>query len=247
MLNVPVPGHFGRIVFAVPRADGLVMIGLTDEPFEGDTIPDAPEVPADDERFLLETVSSALQVTLRPEDIVGRFAGLRPLLAAGGDTTADISRRHAVLEDPSTGVVTVVGGKLTTYRQMAQDAVDVVAARLGAEAACRTTQLPLVGAPTPRSPVDRSLPNRLVRRFGTEAGEIVALADGRPELLEPLPGTGGVLGVELLAAVQREGAVTLEDVVERRTRAGLVPDRRAAFEAAAGRILPALAETAAAV
>jgi glycerol-3-phosphate dehydrogenase len=82
MLNVPLPGRFGRFVFAVPRGEGLVMIGLTDEPFTGSEIPDAPEVPEAEQAFLLETVSSALDVTLGPEDVVGRFAGLRPLLAA---------------------------------------------------------------------------------------------------------------------------------------------------------------------
>ena len=242
MLNVPVPGHFGRFVFAIPRQDGLVMIGLTDEPFEGEEIPDAPAVPDSEENFLLQTLSSALERPLTSDDVVGRFAGLRPLLHSGAETTADISRRHAVIDDPASGAVTVVGGKLTTYRQMAQDAVDRIAARHPDPlTACRTTRLPLVGAPPPGIAVSDRLPARLVRRFGTEAAEIAALADGRPELLEPVvPGTDA-LGVELVAAVEREGALNLDDVLERRTRLGLVPDWLAQAQPVAERILPDLA------
>jgi len=222
-INVPVPGHFGRFAFAVPRQDGLVMIGLTDAPYQGE-IHDAPEVTADEERFLLETVSLALERPLTSEDVVGRFAGLRPLLDSGHDSTADISRRHAVVEDSATGAVTVVGGKLTTYRQMAQDAVDVVATRDGVHAGpCRTTQLPVIGAPAPGSAAPDDVPARIWRRFGTEAGEIMTLAHDRPELLDPVAPGLPVLGVELLAAVEREGALTADDVLERRTRLGLVP------------------------
>src|SRR5207249_1598803 len=105
-VNVPVPGHFGRFVFAVPRSDGLVMIGLTDDPFDGG-IPDAPAVTEDEQRFLLETASRVLERPLGPQDVVGRYAGLRPLLGAGTGATSDISREHAVLEDPVSGAVTV--------------------------------------------------------------------------------------------------------------------------------------------
>jgi glycerol-3-phosphate dehydrogenase len=239
MLNVPVPGKFGRFVFAVPRQDGLVMIGLTDEPFSGPAIPDAPEVPADEEAYLLEAVSRVLQTPLRAEDVVGRFAGLRPLLAADAESTADISRRHAVIEDPASGAVTVVGGKLTTYRQMAQDAVDVIAARERRPMpACRTSRMALVGAPGPDTPALEQLPRRLVRRFGAEAAEIASLADGRPELLEPLADGSDALGVELVAAFEREGALTIDDALDRRTRLGLVPGWRAQAEATAETLLP---------
>jgi glycerol-3-phosphate dehydrogenase len=207
-INVPVPGHFGRFVFALPRPDGLVLVGLTDEPFDGE-IPDAPPVAAEEEAFLLETLSAALERPLGPEDVVGRFAGLRPLLARDGET-ADLSRRHAVIEEG--GVVTVVGGKLTTYRRMAQDAVDRVTDR-----PCRTARLPLVGAPGPAPGV----PPRLGRRFGAEAAELAA---ARPELLGPVAPGVPALGVEIVAAVEREGALTVEDVLERRTRLGLVPE-----------------------
>ena len=139
------------------------------------------------------------------------------------------------------GVVTVVGGKLTTYRRMAQGAVDRVVARPGVAAGpCRTPDLPLVGAPA--GPVSHALPPRLLRRFGAEAAEVAALADGRPELLGPLAPGVPALGVEVLAARDREGALTLDDVLERRTRLGLVPAWREAAHDAVARLLPELAE-----
>jgi len=236
-INVAVPGHFGRFVFAVPRPDGLVMIGITDEPFSG-PIPDAPEVDAAEEAFLLETLSHALEVPLSGADVVGRFAGLRPLLDTGGGPTSDLSRRHAVVVDDATGAITVVGGKLTTYRRMAQDTVDVIAARPGVRAGtCRTKHTPVVGAQPSGTPAPPGVPPRLARRFGAEAADIVALADDRPELLEPLAPGVPVLGVEVIAAVEREGALSVEDVLDRRTRLGLVPEWRAAAAPAVERLL----------
>jgi glycerol-3-phosphate dehydrogenase len=233
MLNVPVPGAFGRFVFAVPRADGLVMIGLTDDPFEQGAVPDAPAVTDSEVEFLLGTVSRALERPLTPADVVGSFAGLRPLLDTGDGDTSDLSREHAVIADPSTGAVTVVGGKLTTYRKMAQDAVDAVSDR-----PCVTASLPLVGA---GGPLPAAVPARLIRRFGSEAGSVAALAAGRPALLEPVAPGVPVLGVELLAACEREGALTSEDVLDIRTRAGLVPAWRAATQAALDRLEQAIA------
>lgn len=242
MLNLPHPDRFGRFVFAIPRPDGLVMLGLTDEPVTDDEIPDLPAVTEADESFLLATVSSGLEVRLDRSDVVGRFAGLRPLLAAGHSSTADLSRRHSVTEDPDSGLVTVVGGKLTTYRRMAEDAVDLVAARhprpLGA---CVTRRLQLVGAPLPGRPALLGTPDGLTRRFGTEASELAELAAQRRHLLDPVIAGQDVLGVEWLTAVQREGALTLEDVVDRRCRLGLVPAWGAEALEAAERVLPELA------
>ncbi len=219
-VNIPVPGHFGRFVFAVPRSDGLVLIGLTDDPHEGE-IPDAPRPTAKDEEFLLETASLALAEPLTQDDVVGSYAGLRPLLDTGGDSTADISRAHAVIEDPNSGAITVVGGKLTTYRQMAQDAVDAVAARPGVNAGrCRTPTLPLVGAQPHGAVRVTGVPSRLVNRFGSEA---VELAAEHPDLLNPIAPGLPALGVELVAAVEREGAVTVDGILDIRTRLGLVP------------------------
>ena len=99
VVTAPVPGHFGRYVFALPQPDGLVYLGLTDEPVSG-VDPTAPPVPPEDEEFLLRTINAAMQRQLTTADVVGRFAGLRPLVSGGGDGTADISRRHLLLDDP---------------------------------------------------------------------------------------------------------------------------------------------------
>jgi glycerol-3-phosphate dehydrogenase len=223
-IDVRVPGEHGRWVFAIPRGDGLVAIGLTDV--------DAPGPPADDpapsaaeEAELLDNASAALDVPLGPGDVAGRYAGLRPL-AAGEGATSDLSRRHAIVEDPASGALAIVGGKLTTYRRMAQDVVDRVTSR-----PCRTARLPLVGAASPSVLRTVAAPERLVRRYGTEAPAVVALADGRPELLEPLDAP--YCGAELLWAVRHELAVSVDDLVDRRTRAGLVPAWRAAVSARA--------------
>jgi len=184
-VNAPLPGESSRFVFAVPRTDGLVMIGITDAPFEG-PIPDEPAVGADEEEFLLSAIGRVLVRTPTREDVAGRFAGLRPLLAADG-ATADLSRRHAVVEHD--GTVIVVGGKLTTARRMAQDALDHVAARPGAAAGrCITHRIRLAGADRPQ-------------------------AD---------------LAAQLRFAVEHELALTVGDLLDRRTRLGLVPERRAA-------------------
>uniref|UniRef100_UPI001F06D6F5 glycerol-3-phosphate dehydrogenase/oxidase n=1 Tax=Nonomuraea lactucae TaxID=2249762 RepID=UPI001F06D6F5 len=150
-LHVPIPGTGDRFALVLPQADGRAYVGLTDEPVEG-PVPDVPEAPEEDIRALLDVLNAIVGVPVAREAVAGAYAGLRPLLAAEervgvpGARTADLSRRHAVLADG--GLVTVVGGKLTTYRRMAEDAVDraVSAADLPA-APCRTARLPLVGAP----------------------------------------------------------------------------------------------------
>ena len=163
--------------------------------------------------------------------MAGRYAGLRPLAVADdgatdGGATGDLSRRHVVAADPDTGALVVVGGKLTTYRRMAQDVVDRLTDR-----PCRTHRLPLVGA-APRAGLRGvAAPERLVRRYGTEAPAVVALADGRPELLEPVADGVPACGAELLWGVRHELALTPEDLVDRRTRAGLVPEWREAVAA----------------
>jgi len=201
-VNAPLPGESSRFVFAVPRPDGLVMVGITDAPFDG-PIPAVPQVDADEEAFLLTSIGRVLERTPTPADVVGRFAGLRPLLAGESDgddadgATADLSRRHAVVEHD--GVVTVVGGKLTTARRMAQDALDRIAARAGGVAAtrCVTDRIHLAGADRP----------------------------------------GGDLAAQLRFAATHELALTVEDLLDRRTRIGLVPASRAAAEAVAAAAL----------
>jgi glycerol-3-phosphate dehydrogenase len=239
VVNVRVPGRRGRWVFAIPRSDGLVAIGLTDVPAPGAPA-DEPRPDPAEEAELLDNASAALDAPLRPDDVVGRYAGLRPLAvaddrgaAAAGSAvaTADLSRRHAIVEDPVSGALAIVGGKLTTYRRMAQDAVDRVTGR-----PCRTHRLPLVGAAPPAVLRSVAAPERLVRRYGTEAPAVAALADGRAELLEPVAPGVPVCAAELLWAVRHELALGPDDLADRRTRAGLVPEWRVATIAAAARL-----------
>lgn len=203
-LTVPVPGSSNRFVLVLPQLDGRVYVGLTDEPV--DEIPDVPTAPESDVDFLLATASAVLERELTRADVLGSYAGLRPLLEAEG-ASADLSRKHAVLTAPN-GVLTIVGGKFTTYRRMAADAVDAT----GLTTRPSTTRhLPLVGAGRPVA----GAPKRLVAKYGSEAA-LVAQGD----LTEVHP---GVTVAEVAWAVQHEGALCVEDVVERRTRVGLVP------------------------
>jgi glycerol-3-phosphate dehydrogenase len=217
--NVLLPGSINRFVFAVPRPDGTVLVGLTDDAV--DTIDDEPAVTAEDEKFLLDTLSTGLARPVTGADVIGRYAGLRPLLGGddGGSASADISRRHALLDRD--GVLVIVGGKLTTYRRMAQDAVDRAVRLLGRDVECRTASLPLVGA-AGRPTAD---PGRLRRRFGAEAEEVAAAG---PE--EPIATGVPVLRGEVGWAIRAEGAITAEDVLDRRLRLDLVPRWRDAAE-----------------
>ncbi|MER5319086.1 glycerol-3-phosphate dehydrogenase/oxidase [Streptosporangium roseum] len=233
-LHVPIPGESNRFALVLPQPDGRVYVGLTDEPVEG-PVPDVPQAPEEDVAFLLDVLNSVLGVPLGRQDVAGTYAGLRPLLAAGG-RTADLSREHALLTSRS-GVVTVVGGKLTTYRRMAEDAVDRVVAlgRLDAGGS-RTARLPLVGTGPAREAEagpDRAgvAPDRLRGRYGSEAGAVRALMAEDPALAEPVP--TGITRAELVWAVRHEGALDVGDLLDRRTRIGLVPgDRAAALPAA---------------
>ncbi|MEU0335170.1 glycerol-3-phosphate dehydrogenase/oxidase [Streptomyces sp. NPDC006193] len=240
-LHVPVPGETNRFVLVLPQGDGRVYVGLTDEPVEGG-IPDVPEVPETDIGFLLDVLGSVLDTPVRRTEVVGAFAGLRPLLdtaghGGGAARTADVSRRHAVLTSPD-GVTTVVGGKLTTYRRMAQDAVDAAVRARGLRAGpSPTAELPLVGAAAPGRLRALPVPGRLVRRYGAEAAAVHALAAEDPALAEPvLPGHPVTLA-ELLWAVRHEGALDASDLLDRRTRIGVVPADRARAVPAAREIL----------
>jgi glycerol-3-phosphate dehydrogenase len=217
-LTVPYPGERNRYVFALPAGDGRAYVGLTDDPAEYPGEDDPPAGPADVDA-LLAGLAGVLAKPLTRADVLGTFTGLRPLLAGGSvNSSADLSRRHAVLIGAG-GVVTVVGGKLTTYRRMAQDAVDTVVRvhRLRA-APCRTTHLPLVGA-APRTVLDRvAAPSRLVRRYGTEAPRLLAETPGHAPVTEGL----AVTAAEVAFAVRHEGALDPDDVLHRRTRIGLV-------------------------
>ncbi|MGW0996917.1 glycerol-3-phosphate dehydrogenase/oxidase [Streptomyces sp. NPDC002523] len=233
-LHIPIPGETNRFVLVLPQGDGRTYVGLTDEPVEGE-IPDEPEVPETDIGFLLDVLGSVLDAPVRRDEVDGAFAGLRPLLDTadhdGPDgaspRTSDISRRHAVLTSAE-GVTTVVGGKLTTYRRMAEDAVDaaVEAHRLTAGPS-PTAALPLVGAAAPDRLRALRAPSRLVSRYGTEAPAVHTLSEQDPALAEPVVPGHPVTRAELVWAARHEGALDTSDLLDRRTRIGLVPEDRA--------------------
>jgi glycerol-3-phosphate dehydrogenase len=233
-LSAPIPGSSSRFVFTVPTIHGRTLIGLTDVPADG-PIPDEPRATDAEIDMLLDVIGRALEVPLTRTDVLATYAGLRPLLAGsprhGGEPgeTSDLSRRHAILESGS-GVLSVVGGKLTTYRRMAEDGVDAaLARRFGASEwrPGRTRSIPLVGA-WPRERLGEiAAPARLVRRYGAEAPFVAALPGGEDA-------ARGVTAQELEWGVEVEGALSADDLLDRRTRLGLVAaDRDASAQAAA--------------
>lgn len=230
-LTVPHPGSISRFIFALPQQLGRVVVGLTDEdapgPVPSVAAPTEPEI-----AFLLEVLNRALRTPIRRDQVRGAYAGLRPLVDTGGTSTADISRRHLVAVSEG-GFVNVLGGKLTTYRRMAEDAVDraVVLASLPA-APCRTAALPLVGAvAAPCRPA-----SALDWRYGAEAGQVLARARcAAPR--EPIADGIDVTRAEVEFAVRAEGALTAGDVLDRRTRIGLVDDDRSCAEAAVAQLV----------
>ncbi|WP_049574370.1 glycerol-3-phosphate dehydrogenase/oxidase [Nocardiopsis sp. SBT366] len=236
-LTVPLEGSVSRFVFALPQPDGRVFAGLTDEPVDGPAAR-VPEVPEEDVDFLLTQFNRALRAKLTRADVIGSFAGLRPLLQ-GDDTSANLSREHSVSVAPN-GTVTVVGGKLTTYRAMAEETVDaLVAAHRLPASACRTRAIPLVGAASHEELDALDAPRHLVARYGTEALDVVAEAGGDPAALTPV--ARGITSAELRFGVRHEGALNVGDLLERRSRLALVDTDRERAEGAAKAAL-ALAE-----
>jgi glycerol-3-phosphate dehydrogenase len=248
-LTIPIPGELNRFVFAMPEQLGRVYLGLTDEDAPG-PIPDVPQPTPEEIGFLLDTVNTALDAKLGHDNVIGAYAGLRPLIDLTADEkgssdkpsrTADVSRDHAVVESPS-GVISVIGGKLTEYRYMAEDVLDEAVQRRGLTAGrCRTRNLPLVGAPTnpvARRPVPDDLPPSLVARFGAEAPNVIAEATcDRPA--DPVADGIDVVRAEFEYAVTHEGALSVDDIVDRRTRIGLGDSDRGAVLTVAGELLAA--------
>jgi glycerol-3-phosphate dehydrogenase len=220
-ITVPVPGSISRFVFAMPEPLGRVYLGLTDEDAPG-PIPDEPAAAEGEIDFLLDTINTALARPVGRDDVLGTYSGLRPLIDAGDGATADVSRKHAVTVGPD-GVVSIVGGKLTTYRQMAEDVVDRALALAGLPAQpCRTKEIPLVGAPArPDSRSRDGLPPSLVSRFGGRSAEVFETATVA-DPLAPVADGIDVTRAEIEYAVSSEGALDVSDVLDRRTRIGLV-------------------------
>ena len=235
-----------RSIFVVPWGD-FTYIGTTDTDYSGPI--DDPQCTAEDITYLLTAMNEAMTVELTEADITGTWAGLRPLVRdAGSEKTADLSRRHRVAASKS-GVVTVTGGKLTTYREMAADTIDrVVNDVLGANSVnrgakrSRTKRLALRGAdgyaqlvasvPTPVAGAPEDVVTHLANRYGGESNALLAMIETDPTLGQPLIDGLPYLRAEAIYAVRYEMARTLDDILSRRTRARLL-GRDATSDAAA--------------
>ena len=240
-------GPDGRSVFVVPWGE-QVYIGTTDTAYAGPLNHVACD--ADDIAYLLAAVNAVVRDPLGPGDVVGAWAGLRPLIAhAPSARTADLSRRHSVTTSPS-GLITVTGGKLTTYRVMAADTVDRVVTLLGGGAGrSPTARLALRGAagtPELRRPgaaadlgVDPVVLAHLVDRFGGEAPGVIALLREDPDLSRPLVPGLPYLRAEAVWSARHELVRHLDDVLSRRTRAVILA--RSATVAAAASVAELLA------
>jgi glycerol-3-phosphate dehydrogenase len=225
----------GRVLFIIPWPNAWV-IGTTDEPDAG--APERPAPTGHETSLILEMVNDVLDVDLTPADAVGAYAGLRPLVGVPGGDTVRVSREHKVHREES-GLVRVSGGKYTTYRLMARDAVDVALDAAAARSPSRSADRPLVGtaatdaldrlvAELAREPgLDEDLARTLVGRHGAEARDVVRL--GRElDLLRPLADDVPHLEAEVAWAVRRELALSLDDVLSRRLRVSMARRDRGA-------------------
>jgi len=241
-----VPAGGGRTIFALPWL-GRTLLGTTDNDFEGPL--DDHHVPpaAGDIAYLLDAANDYFQTSLVPADLTGAYAGVRPLISTGDPKkSVDISRK-AELYETSSGMVTITGGKLTTWRRMAKMTVDRLVDREARDAPCRTHEIPLGAvvavADLPRvAGVPSTAYPALAGRYGHAAHDVLAVARERAELAAPIvPGLPDLLA-EVVFAARREQARSLGDVLLRRTRLGLLAGREIlAAGDAARRVAEALA------
>jgi len=235
---LPVPKD-RRSIFVIPWGN-RVYVGTTDTDYDGSL--DQPRCTPEDVEYVLGALNTFLTEPVSAADVTGTWAGLRPLIkGATNERTADLSRRHQVAVSDG-GLVSITGGKLTTYRKMASDAVDEVVRRLGrGHRRSPTRNLGLIGAEgtaslrqpgaAARLGTDADVLAHLVRRFGGEARAVLAMAARDPALARPLVPGLPYLAAEAVYAARYEMALTVDDVLSRRTRALLLA-RDAAAEAA---------------
>jgi glycerol-3-phosphate dehydrogenase len=227
-----------RSVFAVPRL-GMTYLGTTDTDYPAPA--EYPEITAGDVDYLLEAANRTFTgLPLRREEIVAAWAGLRPLLHEEGKSPSEISRRDEIMTGTG-GLISIAGGKLTTFRRMAERVVDLVCERLGKRAApCRTATVALPGGEftpeelvllpgTLRNRLPRLLPGgaeRLVRLYGGTVEAIARRAEADPAEGELVRGLPGVVRAEIAHTIDQEMALTLEDILERRSRLLLFDPRQ---------------------
>jgi glycerol-3-phosphate dehydrogenase len=238
-----VPAGGGRTVFVLPWL-GRTLIGTTDNDYEG-SVEHVP--PADDDiDYLLEAVNTFFGTTLGPADLTGAYAGVRPLIATGDPKkSVDISRK-AELYETSSGLVTITGGKLTTWRRMAKLAVDRIVDREGREAPCRTHEIqlgmPIDPSELPDAPgVDQESRVHLASRYGHAANLVMRLAAAEPKLAKRITPDLPDMAAEAAFAADHEQASAVADVLLRRTRLGLLNARRLTEPGAEGPVAVARA------
>jgi glycerol-3-phosphate dehydrogenase len=215
------------VLFVIPWASHWI-IGTTDTDWELDKA--HPAASRADIDYILDHVNEVLSVPLTHDDITGVYAGLRPLLSGEEESTSQLSREHAVAR-PMPGVIAVAGGKYTTYRPMAADAVDAVAEDVTRLVPPSVTEnVPLVGAEgypaminqldtmAERWGIPRFRAEHLLNRFGSLTPDVLDLAADDRSLLEPVPGAEAYLMVEMVWGAAHEGALHLDDLLARRTR-----------------------------
>jgi glycerol-3-phosphate dehydrogenase len=238
------------LLFIIPWGSHWI-IGTTDTEWHLDLA--HPAASRDDIDYLLAHANSLLQDPLTREDVVGVYAGLRPLLSGESEATSKLSREHAVAS-PVRGLTVIAGGKYTTYRVMAKDAVDSAVHGLERTVPPSITErIPLVGAEgyvaahnarrltAERTGLPLATVEHLLGRYGTLSGELFDLMTEQPSLREPLAGAPEYLRAEAYYAVSHEGALHLDDVLTRRTRVSIeVPDRGVAAAAEVAEIVAPL-------
>jgi glycerol-3-phosphate dehydrogenase len=226
-VGVIVPAGSGRTIFVLPWL-GRTLVGTTDNDYEGPL----DHVPAsdDDIGYLLDAVNGYFGTDIKPDDLTGAYAGVRPLISTGDPKkSVDISRR-AELYETSSGLVTITGGKFTTWRRMAKSAVDRIVEREGREAPCRTHEIP-IGQPEdasalPEVPgVDEDSRAHLAARYGHAARDVLRLAAAAPQLASRITPDLPDLVAECAFAAGHEQARSVADVLLRRTRVGLLDAR----------------------
>jgi glycerol-3-phosphate dehydrogenase len=219
-----VPAGEGRMIFSLPWY-GRTLVGTTDSDYDGDTV--HPKPAGEDVGYLLEAVNEFFGTSLSQSDLVGAYAGVRPLISSGDPRkSVDISRK-AELYETSSGMLTITGGKLTTWRRMAKQTVDRLVEREGRDAPCHTAELPLGMA---MATEDMDAPDgvgeealaQLAFRYGHASRAVLELARNDPKLAAPIaPGRPDLLA-EVAIAARREQARSVADVLLRRTRLGIL-------------------------
>jgi glycerol-3-phosphate dehydrogenase len=228
-----VPAGAGRSIFALPWL-GHTLVGTTDNDYEGPL--DHVRPSSEDVDYLLEALNAFFGSSLGPANLAGAFAGVRPLISTGDSKkSVDISRK-AELYETSSGMITITGGKLTTWRRMAKLTVDRLVERDARDAPCHTHEIPLgqaiaveelarvEGVPEASYPA-------LASRYGHAAHDVLALAAERGELAQPIVTGSPDLLAEVALAARREQARSIGDVLFRRTRLALLAARELGFEA----------------